>query len=154
MAIKKNQTVFNLHEKVWFINIVKYIRLVYENVFAVENLIHTIEQTEVQQLQSSSTLSRFLFQLSEQERRRLAADLHDSALQDQIIWYRSLENLITTTPYLPRDTLSQLHQIKNGMQDVINQIRTTCNELRPISITKGGLTVALRELCANMQKKG
>lgn len=153
IGYKKNQTVFNLHEKVWFINIVKYIRLVYENVFAVENLIHTIEQTEVQQSQSSSTLSRFLFQLSEQERRRLAADLHDSALQDQIIWYRSLENLITTTPHLPRDTLSQLHQIKNGMQDVINQIRTTCNELRPISITKGGLTVALRELCANMQKK-
>ncbi|WP_246494251.1 sensor histidine kinase [Lysinibacillus agricola] len=153
IGYKKNQTIFNLHEKVWFINIVKYLRLVYENIFAVENLIHSIEQTKLQQTQSSSTLSRFLFQLSEQERKRLAADLHDSALQDQIICYRTLENLIVTNFNLPIETLKQLNQIKNGMQDVIQQIRTTCNELRPNLIAEVGLALALEELCAKMQAK-
>jgi two-component system sensor histidine kinase ComP len=153
IGYKKNQTVFNLHEKVWFINIVKYLRLVYENIFAVENLIHSIEQTKFQQTQSSSTLSRFLFQLSEQERKRLAADLHDSALQDQIIWYHALENLLATNPNLPLETMEQLNQIRTGMQDVIQQIRATCNELRPALITEVGLVSALEALCVKTQMK-
>lgn len=153
IGYKKNQTSFNIHEKIWVINIVKYLRLVYENLTAVEKMIESIENSKSRYDSSSITLSRFLFQLSENERRRLASDLHDSALQDQILWYRKLEHLLKENENMPKANLEQLIKIKNGMSDVINQIRYTCNELRPNLLFELGLVQSLNSLCAQMQLK-
>ncbi|MED4455322.1 sensor histidine kinase [Metabacillus fastidiosus] len=148
---KKNNTRFNINEKTWMITTAKYVRLVYENLFAVNSLIQSLEKQQVQEQSSSASLSRLLFQLSEKERRKLASDLHDSALQDQIIWYRKLENLITENKDLSKETETELSKIKNGMVDVINQIRHTCNELRPNLLLEAGLTQSLQELFSNIQ---
>ncbi|MEC2078613.1 sensor histidine kinase, partial [Metabacillus fastidiosus] len=148
---KKNNTRFNINEKTWMITTAKYVRLVYENLFAIDTLIKSLEKQQVQESSSSASLSRLLFQLSEKERRRLASDLHDSALQDQIIWYRKLEKLIEENKYLSNETEGELNKIKNGMVDVINQIRYTCNELRPNLLLEAGLVQSLQELFSNIQ---
>ncbi|MED4533755.1 sensor histidine kinase [Metabacillus fastidiosus] len=148
---KKNNTKFNINEKTWMITTAKYVRLVYENLFAVNSLIQSLEKQQVQEQVSSASLSRLLFQLSEKERRRLASDLHDSALQDQIIWYRKLEKLIKENKDLSKETEAELNKIKIGMVDVINQIRHTCNELRPNLLLEAGLIQSLQELFSNIQ---
>jgi two-component system, NarL family, sensor histidine kinase ComP len=153
IGYKNNQTAFTIQEKIWIINIVKYQRLVYENLVAVENMIESIENPSSKYDSSSLTLSRFLFQLSENERRRLATDLHDSALQDQILWYRKLDHYLKENKHLPDANQEQLIKIKNGMKDVINQIRYTCNELRPNLLFEFGLIQSLNTLCTQMQLK-
>src|SRR5690606_10057071 len=90
---------------------------------------------------------------AEKERRRLASDLHDSALQDQIVWYRKLENLLQNGRNLPQQTRKELMKIKNGMLDVIKQIRNTCNELRPNLLSEAGLTRSLQELFTQFQER-
>ncbi|MGG2084759.1 ATP-binding protein [Lysinibacillus pakistanensis] len=150
---KRNNTTFNLHEKMWLINIVKYVRLVYENLNIVKNIIATIENRDTTNHQSSNTLTRFLLQLSEQERKRLASDLHDSALQDQTIWYQKLDQLIQNSNTLQKGDLETLNKIKNGLLDVIKQIRDTCSELRPNFLLNTNFTASLEDLCKKKQAK-
>ncbi|KOS66797.1 hypothetical protein AEA09_16280 [Lysinibacillus contaminans] len=153
IGYKENDTVFNLHEKLWFINMMKYVRIVYENLHTVEHVIRSIENMQLKQEKTSTTLSRFLFQLSERERQRLASDLHDSVLQDQILWYRKLEHLLNEENGLSELNMKHLTHIKNGMLEVIYQTRSTCNALRPNLISDLGLIPALNELCYQMQQK-
>jgi len=88
---------------------------------------------------------RLLFKLSEKERASLSGDLHDSVLQDLIIWYRKLESLRSTALF-DKGTQSQLEQIEEGLLDAIHQIRITCNELRPPFLLKMGLVESLKSL--------
>ncbi|MGG3805392.1 ATP-binding protein [Metabacillus fastidiosus] len=150
---KKNSTTFNLNEKNWIITIIKYSRLAYENLHAVSSLVSSIEKQTFENHPDSVSLSRLLFQLAEKERRRLASDLHDSALQDQIVWYRKLETFINENESLPLEPMEQLVKIKNGMVDVIKQIRSTCNELRPNLLLESGLVKSLEELFSQLQMR-
>ncbi|PEZ39099.1 competence protein comp [Bacillus thuringiensis] len=147
---KTNNIKFNINEKTWFIAIVKYVRLVYENLNSVNQIIQSLEKERIANKTHSATLSRLLFQISETERRRLAADLHDAALQDQIVWYRKLETVLKEHT-VPGELQGQLEKIKFGMFDVIQQIRDTCNELKPALLSEIGLIGALKELLAQMQ---
>ncbi len=92
-------------------------------------------------------------QLSEQERKRLASDLHDSALQDQTIWYQKLDQLIQNSNTLQKEDLETLNKIKNGLLDVIKQIRDTCSELRPNFLLNTNFTASLEDLCKKKQAK-
>ncbi|WP_107947196.1 ATP-binding protein [Lysinibacillus parviboronicapiens] len=151
---KRNNTTFNMHEKMWLINIVKYVRLVHENLNIVQNIIKSIEKRDTTNHQSSNTLSRFLLQLGEQERIRLASDLHDSALQDQTIWYQKLDKVIqNSSSTLQEEELATLNKIKNGLLDVIKQLRETCSELRPNFMLNTDFTASLEEFCKKKQMK-
>jgi signal transduction histidine kinase len=90
---------------------------------------------------------RLLFKLSEKERSSLSSDLHDSVLQDLIIWYRKLESL-RSSRHFESDTAAELIQIEEGLLDAIHQIRITCNELRPPFLLKMGLVESLKSLFA------
>jgi signal transduction histidine kinase len=86
-----------------------------------------------------------MFNISENERKRLSQDLHDAALQEQIIWYRKLD-LLMMDESITEDIREQLGQIAEGLLDVVYQIRITCNELRPPLLTEEGLTTSLEAL--------
>lgn len=92
----------------WLINIVKYVRLVYENLNIVKNIIATIENRDTTNHQSSNTLTRFLLQLSEQERKRLASDLHDSALQDRNNLVSEIRSTYTKFKYFTEGRLRDI----------------------------------------------
>jgi two-component system sensor histidine kinase ComP len=85
---------------------------------------------------------RLFFKLSENERKNLSQDLHDAALQEQIIWYRKLEAL-SSDRNLPNGLREQLQQITDGLLDVIYEIRSTCNELRPPMLKETGLKTSI-----------
>ena len=99
IGTKVNNIKYNTHEKSWFITVTTYVRLIYENLYTINEIIHSLEQESLESKTNSASLSRLLFQISEQERRRLASDLHDSALQDQIVWYRKLDSLLKTNRF-------------------------------------------------------
>lgn len=108
-------------------------------------MIEDLEAEMKKELHAAPWVLRLIFNLSEKERRKLAADLHDSALQDQLIWLRRLETLISDHD-IDADILPELLQIKEGLLDVIYQIRETCNELRPPLLRETGIVKALELL--------
>lgn len=152
IGLKTNHTRFNSDEMRWLKTMANYSSIVFENLYLIEGLIEDLE-TEVRKEQTTSPwVLRMLFLLSENERRKLAADLHDSALQDQLIWYRKLESVMMDHPI--SDKLgNELEQIKEGLLDVIHQIRETCNELRPPLLKEMGVVEAVESIIEHMQMR-
>ncbi|AFQ43967.1 ATP-binding protein [Desulfosporosinus meridiei] len=147
---KQNRTSFNQHEKVWLRTIASYASLVYENLRLIEGLTVKLEEAVSKKDPEHPWVMRLLFNLSEKERRRLALDLHDSALQHQLLWYRKLE-IILEDEKIPEDLKKQLNNLAEGMLDVTHQIRETCNELFPPLLRESGIVEALKNLFANAQ---
>ncbi|MEW9671602.1 sensor histidine kinase [Ammoniphilus sp. 3BR4] len=140
---KNNRTRYNKDEIFWIQTVARYISIMYENLNLVEVLTEELEGAV--RSKTSPWVSRLLFSLSEKERRLLAADLHDSALQDQLLCYRQLEPL-SRNNRIPTDIQSQLKNISEALLDVAHQIRETCNELRPPFIKEMGLLESLESL--------
>ncbi len=142
---KKNHTRFNRDEMNWLNTISNYSSIVCENLYFIEGLVEDLESEMNKRKGSSSWVSRLIFNLAENERRKLAADLHDSALQDQLVWLRRLENLLLEFSFSV-EVKQELLAIKEGLLDVIYQIRETCNELRPPLLREMGIVKALENL--------
>ncbi|PFP30823.1 hypothetical protein COJ96_02340 [Bacillus sp. AFS073361] len=131
-------------KKVWLETITRYVSVWYENLYRIEDLTKELEQL-AHVKQAPTWLLRLLFQISERERIRLAIDLHDSALQEQIIWYRKMEPYCVEAS-IPAGIREELEQIRQGMKNVMEQIRATCNQLRPPFIKRLGLFNSLKGL--------
>ena len=147
---KENQTKYNLDELGWLKTLANYSALVYENLYLIESLIEDLELEFQKQKGTPPWVMRLIFNLSEIERRRLAADLHDSALQDQLIWYRKLEAVMLDHT-LSTGLHQELEAVREGLLDVIHQIRETCNEMRPPLLKEMGIVEALRQLFEQAQ---
>ncbi|MFF2483341.1 ATP-binding protein [Paenibacillus sp. NPDC058071] len=149
---KSNHTRFNSDELRWLKTMANYASIVFENLYLIEGLIEDLESEVRKEQTTSPWVLRLLFCLSENERRKLAADLHDSALQDQLLWYRKLESIMMDHPL--SDKLDQeLEEIKEGLLDVIHQIRETCNELRPPLLKEMGVVEAVESIVEHSQMR-
>jgi two-component system sensor histidine kinase ComP len=140
-----NRTQFNLDERVWLKTIAFYVSVVYENLELIEGLINKLEEAISQKDSAQPWVSRLLFNIAEKERRRLASDLHDSALQQQLLCYRNLETLLAHER-IPDDLRKEFNNIAEGLLDVVHQIRETCNELFPPLLKELGIIEALKNL--------
>lgn len=145
---KLNRMGYNPDELVWLRTLANYVGILYENLEMIAGLISEFELRKDQQ--TPAWISRLVFSLAENERRRLASDLHDSALQDQLLWYRRFESLLDEGQ-IPDHVHSKMEDIKEGLLDVIHQIRQTCNELRPPFLKEIGAIDAIHQLCMNAQ---
>ncbi|GGH31551.1 response regulator [Paenibacillus segetis] len=130
--------------KVWLETTSRYVNTLFDNFLLIGDITTELERAIPRQV-APTWLLRLLFNLSENERRRLSQDLHDAALQEQIILYRKLDLLLTDQD-IPQDLHQQLGQIAEGLLDVIDQIRIACNELRPPMLLKAGLISSLKTL--------
>lgn len=147
---KSNHTSFNVDELRWLKSITHFTSIVHENLYLIENLLGDLESEMNKKQAASPWVLRLLFCLSENERRRLASDLHDSALQDQLIWYRRLETAMLDYK-MSNELHVELRNIREGLLDVIYQIRETCNELRPPLLKELGLLEAIESLIEHIQ---
>jgi PAS domain S-box-containing protein len=145
LRIETDHSLLNI-ENEWLETAVHYVTILYDNLHLLEDLMKRLEEM-VSNNETPKWMLRLLFRLSEKERAALSSDLHDSVLQDLIIWYRKLESL-RSSKELERDTERELAQIEEGLLDAIHQIRITCNELRPPFLLKMGLVESLKSLFA------
>jgi two-component system sensor histidine kinase ComP len=142
---KINRVQLNRNERVWLKTFAQYISLVYENLYLIEGLTDALEEAVTKQKAAPSWILRFIFSLSEKERRRLAFDLHDSSLQDLLFWNRKLENILIK--YDIKDEIKdELNHVKEGLLDVVEQIRETCTELLPPFLKEIGIVEVLENL--------
>lgn len=131
-------------EEEWMETAVHYVTILYDNLQLIEDLFERLENM-VENNDTPRWMLRLLFKLSEKERASLSSDLHDSVLQDLIIWYRKLESMRSSATF-SEETQNELMEIEEGLLDAIHQIRITCNELRPPFLLKMGLVESLKSL--------
>ncbi|UOQ49126.1 histidine kinase [Gracilibacillus caseinilyticus] len=142
---KANFTPFNRDEQSWLKMLVHYTSIVYENFQLIEGVTEDMKQSLDNDQAMPPWMLRLLFRLSEKERTRLSSDLHDSALQEQLVWYRKVEELLEEDQ-LPDSVRAPLTDMRQGLLGVVEQIRETCTLLRPPFLKETGIIEALSYL--------
>ncbi|WP_246369579.1 PAS domain-containing sensor histidine kinase [Saccharibacillus deserti] len=135
--------------RIWLQTLSRYADSFYENMFKIKDLTNELE-TLAQRQRTPAWLLRLMYAVSEKERRMLSQDLHDSALQEQIIWYRKLE-MLQYSSGMNEKSKEEVRRVCEGLLDVVHQIRTTCHELRPPFLKEWGIGQALETLHDQVQ---
>lgn len=147
---KKNRTKINEEERQWLNTLAQYVSIMITNLALIEGLTDELQEALTQSRNANPMLMRTLFSWSEKERRRLAFDLHDTALQDQLLIYRKLETLLEQHE-TAAGMEANIADIKERVLDVIYEIRHVCNELRPPFLQESGIIEAMEQLIARFQ---
>jgi two-component system, NarL family, sensor histidine kinase DegS len=90
--------------------------------------------------------SRQVFQIIEEERMRIARDMHDGPAQSManlVLQAEVLERLLERDPHL---VLTELADFKNGVRDALEETRRLIFDLRPMTLDDLGLVPTLRRL--------
>ena len=93
-------------------------------------------------------LTGLLLQVQEEERRRIAHELHDEPLQLLVHLARSLDRL-DGAPSAPANPADGLGEARRQTLDIADRLRAVVAGLRPPALEQLGLTVALRGFLAD-----
>ena len=86
---------------------------------------------------------RRLLSEGEQERKHLARELHDQVIQDLISINFQLEN-VETENKLPAAFAGELKNVRDGIRELVIELRQICGSLRPPTIDSLGLGAAIQ----------
>jgi signal transduction histidine kinase len=79
----------------------------------------------------------------EQERKRVARELHDQVIQDLLSINYELEGMETEQDVSP-SLASDLADVRQGIRELVDSLRRICGDLRPPTIDSLGLGAALK----------
>lgn len=131
----------NSEEHEWISTLAYYSSVSLENMMKIEDLLTQLKKS---QSPNSKWVTRLIFKWSEEERKKLANDIHDSFLQDIIILKRKIDAIKSKTTETQVNT--QLIELDEDIEDIIFTIRETCQELTPPLLVEFGLEASLTEL--------
>jgi len=89
----------------------------------------------------------------EEERRRIARDLHDDTVQTLIAIGQRLELARDVAEENPTEAVEQLRQLRHMVTRAINNVREFSRDLRPTALEDLGLVAALQHLVNTLDQK-
>ncbi|WP_165972062.1 sensor histidine kinase [Paenibacillus piri] len=116
----------------------KYVSIFYEYFQLLEGRLKEMEQ---RQAERAPWLSKLFMQMAEKERKRLASDLHDEALQELL----HIRRILDRTP-AGQWSQDDKEQIRLGLDNAEFMIRETCRELMPSFLSDQGVLHAVSKL--------
>ena len=87
----------------------------------------------------------------EEERKRIARELHDDTIQIMVAISRRLDNLISEHSNMPEEMLKPLERVQRDIDESLIRIRRFVQDLRPPTLEYFGLLPALKELARQVQ---
>lgn len=119
----------------------------------VEKLSQQVKAMDSLNLALQNTQRRLLTE-REEERKALARELHDSALQDLLsVNYRLEELEETEDGGLSTAHRQELRAIRQAIRDVVGDLRQVCRNLRPPTIDNHGLASAIPSLVREWEER-
>jgi len=100
--------------------------------------------------QQSLAFSRETIIAQEQERSRLARELHDTVAQD--LWRLSFQT-DSIDKAEPQERSRLCAEVVKGQKEVMTRIRNICDNLIPPDFQRRGLADALKNLCYNFEQR-
>ena len=100
----------------------------------------------------ASRYAQLVVQAEEDQRRRLARELHDEPLQLFLHLARRLD-IVAGTPGAPATLASELFDIRHQALDAAARLRTLARDLRPPALDQLGLVAALSSLVADVEEE-
>jgi two-component system sensor histidine kinase DegS len=86
----------------------------------------------------------------EEERSRIARELHDDTAQDLVVLSRGLDSLISTADHLSPEDIAHLDELKQQVGKILDGVRRFSQDLRPSILDDLGLLPALEWLTADL----
>jgi len=105
----------------------------------------TLRQAQADALLARQEFTQRLISAQEQERKRLAGELHDSLGQNLSLIKNRIQ-LALSAPGLAPTSANHLEAASKLMTDCLNEVRNLAHHLRPLPIEQSGLTDCLETL--------
>jgi signal transduction histidine kinase len=97
--------------------------------------------------------ARQITQAQENERRRIARELHDDTIQSLVALSRQLEALATSGYSLTEGCSERIGELQQATGEVIKRVRRFSQDLRPSILDDLGLLPTLEELTADLNRQ-
>jgi signal transduction histidine kinase len=107
--------------------------------------LHRALEHSLSREQRGSVFSRALVLAQEQERSRIAGELHDTVAQDLRCLFLRVGKISRTADAAERESLCR--EVTAAQENLMNQVRDICDSLMPPDFRFQGLPDALRRLC-------
>lgn len=148
---KENHTALHGDQLQWLQAMTHFYHLAYKNIHLLEMMAEDIQSLVTDHYETAPDwLVRVLYRLAEQERQKLASDLHDDALQLLLDLQKELEIMLMMQT--EKDWLKErMQNVHHQIQQIAGSIRQTCKELYPPYLLDIGLIASLHELFAEVQ---
>jgi PAS domain S-box-containing protein len=88
----------------------------------------------------------------EEERKRIALELHDETIQDLVVLSRQLDVLATKGKELSAENSLLLKELRQETKNIIQSLRNLSQDLRPATLDRLGLLPALENLTSEITK--
>jgi two-component system sensor histidine kinase DegS len=95
---------------------------------------------------------RQITRAQEEERKRIARELHDDTVQYLVVLARQLDSLAESSKSLPSEEKAKLEDLRQQVTNIMEGVRRLSHDLRPATLDRLGLLPALQWLAANMEK--
>lgn len=145
---KKTNTYLSREEKQWLQLITSYLEVSLENVHLIRKLTLNLQQFAAQLPHETNAhdiqwFRKLMFDLQEEERMRIATDLHDTTMQDLFFLKRRI-SAIAEKGNLDKSDQEQLHSMNNFVDMINASLRQSCFELNPHLLKEIGLIQTLK----------
>ncbi len=104
-----------------------------------------LRQSQARELRAREEFSRHLLTAQEQERQRLASELHDG-LGQNLSLIRNRMHLALEMPGISPQVAEHIRAVAQIASDAVAEVRSLAQNLRPLQIEQLGLTESLRSL--------
>lgn len=111
---------------------------------------HAEEQKELQEI-----LRYYLRQVTraqEEERQRIAQELHDDTIQDLVLLLHNIDRFSSTADFLPPQEILFLEELRQRIYVISDEVRRFTQDLRPSVLDDLGLLPALEWLAQDVSK--
>jgi two-component system sensor histidine kinase DegS len=96
------------------------------------------------------TYAHQVIEAQEEERKRVARELHDETAQALVSLGMDINSLIRAKQGLPEDIMDRLKELRNRTDDILTGVRSLSQALRPSMLEELGLLEALRWLTKDL----
>ncbi|NIV30886.1 MAG: hypothetical protein GWN58_15750 [Anaerolineae bacterium] len=103
--------------------------------------------------ETSRFFVRQILRAQEEERGRIARELHDSTVHTLSNLHQHMEALALNREILPREATRRIHKMEHSVGDAIKEVRRFSQNLRPPALDALGLLPSLEEMAANLQRE-
>lgn len=150
MTRKKTNTLLGKEEIQWLNLITSYLAVCLENVHLIRKMSLKLQQLasqlpEEQEARDIQWFRKIMFELQEEERTRIATDLHDTTMQDLFFLKRRFVSLLNKY-VMNNEDKEQLNNLINFVELINTNLRQSCFELHPFLLQEIGLVRTIGKL--------
>jgi len=116
---------------------------------------HNIARDVTEEIRLKENLRRYLSQVTkaqEEERKRIARELHDDTIQALVVLSRQLEDAASSGRSMPEEKRALLESLRQQTTGIMDGVRRLTQDLRPSTLDRLGLLAGLEWLASDVSR--